>query len=145
MKQSFFLGSLVFLTSFNIFAAGLKNPLQRICLQSGGQFWIYGAGEIQQYPVCRFGQAEIGALDLVRATNGEYLSSVSGFLNSAAVPPNRRSCVDFNGSLKQVEDTSGTQNLLCVFTDGSMISRETLTWGSADPRTQQLKLTLESL
>lgn len=145
MKQTFLMGILIFLIGSASFANGLKNPLQRTCAQVGGQFWIYGAGEIEQWTVCRLGTAEIGALDLVRLAAGEVSDSVQAFLSSASVSSSHRSCVDFHAGLQKVIDTDGRSALFCVFGDGSLLKRETLLLGTDDSQNARLKSAIESL
>lgn len=144
MKQSFSWGILLFFLSSLALGEGLRNPLQRTCLTSGGQFWIYGVGSPDQYPVCRFGLSEVGALDLLKQQEGLGVQSVSAFLSSASVPPNRRSCVELNARIQDVIDSEGVQKLFCFFTDGSLLERETLLKGPEHPDNKALKTVLES-
>jgi putative hemolysin len=98
-----------------------NNPQIRICRQLGGEF-VAANTDTDQIGLCRFGQAYIGSIDLVRFVDKSSPDSIETYTN------NIQSCEPY-AQTKQVQILQGPCLNVCVFSDGSIIESQTLSNG----------------
>ncbi|HWU43605.1 MAG TPA: hypothetical protein VN132_09215 [Bdellovibrio sp.] len=128
-------------------AAGNSNPLIRFCHGAGGDFWApeNETGD-NDYPLCLFGQAAIGADALLKfKTKNESSQSIDAYKSGAY---SRSSvdevCADAGSDSVQGTDSNGQTFTICNFRDGSLIEANTLIDGPGSSETRKLDQALSS-
>lgn len=96
---------------------GFSNPLRRICLNAGGLFEAIPISSTDDVPLCRFGQAAIDAQTLVSSLEGDTHRAAQLILADSAAESD---CSDVGAR------TFGPLPDLCVFSDGSKLSLNTI-------------------
>ncbi len=115
--------SLVTLVGASASFAG--NPLIQQCHNYNGVFEVLAPGQTDDMPICIWGGASIGALDLVNYRAGCSDQAANTFLASSS--SDRSSVCDANGAT----EVTGSNYDLCKFSDGSMIDAGTLARGAS--------------
>lgn len=111
----------------------LRNPLIRVCLINGLSFEAHSVGT-DEIAFCRWNTAVIDSQTLLSNLNGVQ-SEAAGLMMSDAVAPN---CSDA-GAASLIITTTGGQQEICDFIDGSKLSLDTVRADSTNADRMRLK------
>ncbi len=112
-----------------------NNPQIRQCHLLNGEFFV-ADGESDQFGFCRFDDAIIGTIDLLRYDEGH-----ADVLSIEAFKKNVLSCEPF-GQLTELKIPDGPTLQVCEFTDNSMIEIKTLELGLNSEKNKKLTTAL---
>ncbi|MDG0816566.1 DUF333 domain-containing protein [Bdellovibrio svalbardensis] len=122
-----------------------NNPWMRTCRIDQGIFWILKGAQQQEYVMCFFDNATIGAEEFFKfkSNYGESLAiqayKYRGFSSGAA-----NICENAGAKHVQGSGYNGKTFDICKFNDGSMIDATSLWAGPGSPETAKLDSALSS-
>jgi hypothetical protein len=134
-------------TVFSSVQAQPPNPLYRVCVHNGGQFVVLEPGQRDDRPVCVFGQASIGAIDLVKHVDHKNSLSIRAFLNAKEASDVATVCERNEVPRVKGHNPRSVPYELCQFSDERLeecyIDAATLARGANAPENARLKAVLE--
>lgn len=107
-----------------------QNPQIRHCHALNGEFFVADS-DADQFGFCKFGQAIIGTVDLLRYLDDgseDGTDNRADVLSIQAFTNNVQACEPY-GQLLQIKKPQGASLSVCQFTDGSLIEINTLLLG----------------
>jgi len=120
---------IVFASLFTTPAVANESAYARVCRQSGGYQWVLNLKTNNEYIMCNYNTAMIGAPTLFDfRINGIIPRAVEVFMHTTR-ENNVGICQLSGGQFKVGVDTDKTRYLLCVYPDGSYIEKNTLERG----------------
>ncbi len=119
--------------------AANNNPSMRACRIDQGIFWILNGAQNQEYVMCFFDNAAVGAEEFFEFKSNQGVSlALQAYRNGAS------SCENAGATLVAGSSYHGQTVGICQFRDGSMIDAHTLSVGPGSAETAKLDLALSS-
>jgi len=120
---------IVFASLFTTPAVANESAYARVCRQSGGYQWVLNLKTSEEYIMCNYDTAMIGAPTLFAfRINGFIPKAVEVFMHTTR-QSNAGICQATGAQFKVGVDTDKTRYTLCVYADGSYIEKQTMERG----------------